>query len=96
MKTYEAHLRRQKTLKKNRERRDWERQQQGKDKGWGKAYTLIFGIGCVLFVAGWLAIGIAKAIILLSVGIIAGIVMSYVPLINSEVQHLQQKVVLSV
>ena len=78
MKTYEAEQKKRKFLKRNAERRDWERQQQGKNKGWEKAFTVIFVLGFVLFVIGWLAIGIAKAIILLSVGIIAGIIMSYV------------------
>ena len=44
---WEEHGGRQKLLKRNRERRDWERQQQGKDKNWDKAFTVIFGIGCV-------------------------------------------------
>lgn len=78
MRTYEAHLRRQKALKRNAKRREWERQQQGKNKGFEQTLMVVFGVGFVLYMLAVLAIGIAWPLILLTGGIIAGIIMSYV------------------
>ena len=76
--TWEAHKRRQKLLKQNAERRDWERRQQGKGKGFEQTLMVIFGIGFVLYMLAVLAIGITWPLVLLTGGIIAGIIMSYV------------------
>ena len=66
----------QKILKQNAERRAEERYK--KNKGWDTAFTVIFALGFVLFGIAWLAIGVAKVVILASVGILAGIIASYV------------------
>ena len=66
----------QRILKQNAEQRDRERSKQ--NKGWETAFTVIFALGFVLFGMAWLAIGVAKVVILVSVGIIAGIIASYV------------------
>ncbi len=68
----------QRQLKLNAERRDRERAKQGKDKRLEQVFTVIFVLGFVLFGIGWLAAGIATAVFLLSVGVISGIIASYV------------------
>ena len=66
----------QRILKQNAERRDEERSK--KNKGWDTALTVIFLLGFFLFGMAWLVIGVAKVVILVSVGILAGIIASYV------------------
>ncbi len=62
----------QRILKENAERRAEERYKE--NKGWETAFTAILALGFVLFGMAWLAIGITKVVILVSVGIIAGII----------------------
>ena len=77
-KSYEAYQRREKALKRNAKRREWERQQQGKNKGFENTLMIVFGVGFVLYMLAVLAIGIAWPLVLLTGGIIAGTIISYV------------------
>ena len=78
MKAYEAEQKRQKLLERNKKRREWERQKQGKNKGFDQTLMVIFGVGFLLYMLAVLVIGITWPLVLLTVGIIAGIIMSYV------------------
>lgn len=74
---WEEHERRQELLKRNKKRRDWERRQQGKGKGFDQALMIVFGVGFILYMLAVLAIGITWPLVLLTGGIIAGIIASY-------------------
>lgn len=76
--TWEEHEKRRKLLKRNAERRDWERQQQGKNKGFDQALMVVFGAGYLLYLVAMLAIGVTSIVLHVAVGVIAGIVASYV------------------
>lgn len=78
MRTYEAEQRRQKLLKRNAKRRDWEREQRGEYKNLDRTFAIIFTLGFILYGLAVLAIGITWPLVLLSVGILAGIVMSFI------------------
>lgn len=74
--SWKTDVRLQRILKQNAERRAEERYKE--NKGWETAFTVIFALGFVLFGMAWLAIGITKVVILVSVGIIAGIIAPFV------------------
>lgn len=54
--TWEEHEKRQKLLKRNAKRRDWERQQQGKGKGFDQTLMIVFGAGYLLYLVAMFAI----------------------------------------
>lgn len=66
----------QRILKQNAGRRAEERYKE--NKGFDQTLMVIFGIGFVLYMLAVLVIGIAWPIVLLTVGILAGIIASFV------------------
>lgn len=66
----------QRILKQNAEQRAEERYKE--NKGFDQALMVIFGIGFVLYMLAVLAIGIAWPLVLLTGGILAGIIASFV------------------
>ena len=66
----------QRILKQNAERRAEERSKE--DNGWDQALMIVFCTGFILYMLAVLAIGITWPLILIAVGILAGIIASFV------------------